>query len=58
MKYLNRLVSSKQEINKRKMIELIDEIHESEREQLEEDLNYIKPEMKEWEKRHVEPVDF
>jgi len=40
------------------MIQLIDDIHEFEHEQLEEDLNYIKPEMREWEKKHIEPVNF
>ena len=58
MNYLHRLVNSKQEISKRKMIQLIDDIHEFEHEQLEEDLNYIKPEMREWEKKHIEPVNF
>ena len=43
---------------KRKMVELVDAIHAEERADLEENLDYIKPEMTDWQKKCVEPVNF
>ena len=58
MKYLNSLVNSKQEIMKRKMIDLIDGIHKTEREELKNDFAYMKPEMDFCERINMEPVNF
>ena len=40
------------------MVDLIDNIHVEERKELEQNLNFIKPEMKEWQEKKIEPLDF
>jgi len=43
---------------KRKMVDLIDSIHELERDELKGDLGFIGPEMEEWQRKQVEPVNY
>lgn len=40
------------------MVDLIDNIHIEERKELEQNLNFIKPEMKEWQEKKIDPLDF
>lgn len=56
--YTNYLINSKTEAMKRKMVGLIDSIHEEERSDLINHLDFIKPEMIQWQKKCVEPVNF
>ena len=43
---------------KRKMIDLIDMIHREEQTELEDELHQVGPEMREWQKKCQEPVNF
>ena len=56
--YLEELVDSKHEEMKRKLLDLVDSIHKEEMEELETDLKKVGPDMKEWQKKCEEPVNF
>ena len=56
--YMRNLVTSKHEDMKRKMLDLIDSIHKNENEELEEELKYVGTELRDWNKRCMEPVNF
>jgi hypothetical protein len=43
---------------KRKLLDLVDNIHKEEADELETDLNKVTPEMREWQKKCEEPVNF
>ena len=45
---MEHLVYSKQEVMKRKMLDLVDKVHVAERKELEADFNLINPEMRAW----------
>ena len=49
--YMNNLISSKHEEMKRKLLDLIDNIHREEQVELEEDLDQVKGEMRDWQKK-------
>ena len=55
---MRNLVTSKHEDMKRKMLDLIDSIHKNENEELEEELKYVGTELRDWNKRCMEPVNF
>ena len=40
------------------MLDLIDSIHQEEQEELEEELTQVNPEMRDWQKKQMEPVNF
>jgi|TARA_B110000285_G_C15099218_1_gene603978 hypothetical protein len=52
------LASSKREEMKRKLMELIDNIHAGEQVDLTADIEKVKSLMKEWQKEDYEPVNF
>lgn len=58
MRYLNQLLASKDEQIKRKLLDAVDSIHREEQDALEVDLEKCKCEMRRWEKRAQEPVNF
>lgn len=58
MLYLEHLVTSKNELMKRKLLDLIDNIYNEEKEQLSTDMDKCNEEMKRWEQKSEEPVNF
>lgn len=58
MLYLNQLLASKNEQMKRKLLDLVDGVHKEEREALDGDLDKCRGEMRRWEKKCQEPVNF
>ena len=58
MNYIHNLIYSKKEVMKRNMVDLVDSIHKSERKELEENLDYIRPDMRKWQRKCMEPVNY
>ena len=56
--YLEDLVDSKHEEMKRKLLDLVDNIHKDEMDELETDLKKVSTDMREWQKKCEEPVNF
>jgi formate dehydrogenase maturation protein FdhE len=56
--YIEDLITSKHEEMKRKLLDLVDNIHKQEMEELEEDLKKVSTDMKEWQRKCEEPVNF
>lgn len=57
-KYLDTLIDSKHEDMKRKLLDLVDNIHREEQEELEIDLKKVSHDMRDWQKKCEEPVNF
>jgi hypothetical protein len=51
-------VESKHEEMKRKLLDLVDNIHKEEQDELESDLKKVSFDMREWQKKCEEPVNF
>ena len=58
MQHLNNLIESKHEDMKRKLFDLVDGIHREEQIELESDLSRVKKDMREWQKKCEEPVNY
>lgn len=55
---MDYILNSKQEQMKRRMCDLIDDIHNTEREERNSNLKFIKPELKDCYKQGVIPVNY
>ena len=58
MEYMNNLIYSKREVMKRNLCDIVDGFHKEEKEDLVKDLKFAEEDMKEWEKKQSEPVNF
>lgn len=56
--YLNQIIGSNTENMKRKMQDLVDNVYNEEREALASDLDKCQDELRRWEKKGEEPVNF
>ena len=43
---------------KRQFLDLVDELHQQEQEELDDNLGRVRPEIREWQRKQVEPVNF
>ena len=57
MIHLNYLLSSKTEADKRKLIDLIDSLHEEEQEDMDKDFKDIRADMRKWQRKMHEPYN-